>query len=87
MESVSGERIQTAFRFSENLVGRLKRAAALRHCSVNAYVESVLERATALDWPSKPSDGGEGFDLYCCTSLPAQGEIDSNPRLAHILGL
>lgn len=37
--------IQTAFRFSPELVDRLKRRARLEKKSVNAYVEEAVERA------------------------------------------
>jgi predicted DNA-binding protein len=37
--------IQTAFRFREELVSRLKRRARLEHKSVNAYVEEAVEKA------------------------------------------
>ena len=37
--------IQTAFRFSPELVDRLKRRARLEKKSVNAYVEEAVEKA------------------------------------------
>ena len=40
-----GRTTQTAFRFSQELVGRLKQRARLEHKSVNAFVEEAVERA------------------------------------------
>ncbi|MBQ6291234.1 MAG: toxin-antitoxin system HicB family antitoxin [Bacteroidales bacterium] len=37
--------VQTAFRFSPELVSRLKRRARLERKSVNAYVEEAVEKA------------------------------------------
>ena len=44
--------IQTAFRFSPELIGRLKQRARLEHKSVNAFVEEAVERA--LDSQENP---------------------------------
>ena len=41
--------VQTAFRFSPDLVERLKRRARKEKTSVNAYVEKVLEKDLGTD--------------------------------------
>lgn len=49
-------RVQTAFRFTPELLARAKREASLRHMSLNRFVETLLERETQLVFPHIPDD-------------------------------
>lgn len=57
--------VQTAFRFSPELINRLKNRARRDHKSVNQFVEEVLEKALEDDLLK----GLEGLRL--CKEIPA----------------
>ena len=88
MSATVENKVQTAFRFPPSLISKIKRAAAKESVSVNRFVESVLERATGPDWPQLPPDfeiSKEIRSMACCTGMPSKEEIESDPRLSHIL--
>ena len=83
--------VQTAFRFSEDLLERIKREAKRRGISLNAYVADVLDRETRVEWPHLPKDykvSQEILNLRCVTGWkePTEEELKEDPRLAAILG-
>jgi hypothetical protein len=83
--------VQTAFRFSEDLLERIKREAKKRGISLNAYVADVLDRETRVEWPRLPKDykvSQEILNLRCVTGWkePTEEELKEDPRLAAILG-
>ena len=71
----STPRIQTAFRFTPELLGRIKREAERRHQSVNAFVEAVLDRETRLEFPIIPKDFKVSEELRALT-----GFVKTDPR-------
>lgn len=85
----SGTRTQTVLRLPNELYLRVKRSAKEQHRSFNSYVENVLDRATALEFPKlgpdfKISDEilalkGSGF------KRPSQEVIDADPKLAYLV--
>lgn len=82
-------RIQTAFRFTPELLTRVKHSARKENLSVNSYVERVLDKATALIFPKLPADFEIPEDLLQsagCIPAPSIQEIKNDPRLAHALG-
>ena len=84
------KRVQTAFRFRPDLIVRIKREAAMRKCSVNTYVEHILEKATEPDWPALPDikDIDNYLDTtFCCSGMLSPEEIEADPRLSHILAV
>lgn len=83
--------VQTAFRFSEDLLERIKWEAKRRGTSLNAYVADVLDRETRVEWPRLPKDykvSQEILNLRCVTGWkePTEEELKEDPRLAAILG-
>ena len=84
-------KIQTAFRLSPSLLSRLKRQAEKENKSLNAYVESSLEKSVEIEWPKLPKDfpvSKEILDLRCAMNWvePTKEELEADPRMAHILG-
>ena len=82
------ERIQTAFRFTPELLTRIRHSARKVGLSVNRYVEQVLERSTELVFPKLPEDFEIPLDLLQsagCIPAPSEEEMKNDPRLAHIL--
>lgn len=82
-------RIQTAFRFTPELLGRLKRQAQREHKSLNAYVENILDRETRLEWPKLPKDfkvSEEILRMNGCIKLeePSEEELKNDPKLAYL---
>ena len=89
MENV---RIQTAFRLPQELLARVKKEAARKDLSVNAYVEEVLDRETRIDWPKLPKDFDISqeildFQIIHEWTPPTPEELEEDPKLAAILGL
>ena len=95
----SARTIQTAFRFSPELIGRLKRRARLEHKSVNAFVEEAVERALdsredpysllaarikELKVPETVSPEVEALSSFK-TDFTAE-ELATDDRLSYILG-
>ena len=81
---------QTGIRLPEETIHLLKRKAARKGVSFNAYVESVLnqdvrEEIPYID-PNAPIDP-EILALSGRWPAPTQEEIDADPRLQAILGL
>lgn len=81
--------VQTAFRFSPELINRLKNRARRDHKSVNQFVEEVLEKALEDDLLK----GLEGLRL--CKEIPADilnmpfivlDESGLDEKAAYILG-
>lgn len=82
------ERIQTAFRFTPELLTRIRHSARKEGLSVNRYVERVLEKSTELVFPKLPKDFEIPQDLLQsagCIPAPSEEEMKNDPRLAHIL--
>ena len=94
-----GRTTQTAFRFSPELVGRLKRRARLEHKSVNAFVEEAVEQA--LDSREDPYSrlSAQIGDLKIPEMIPPEiqalsrfkteftaEDLAGDDRLAYILG-
>ena len=84
-------RVQTAFRFSPDLLDRLKRNAKREKKSLNRYVEDIMERETRLEWPRLPQDypvSEEILSLRCTGHWvePSREELEADPRMAHVLG-
>lgn len=82
-------RIQTAFRFTPELVSRLKRQAQRKHQSLNAYVEDILDRETRVEWPKIPKDyqiSEEIKSMVGCIKLkePSAEDLQKDPKLAYL---
>lgn len=87
----SERKVQTAFRLTPSLISRLKRQAEREHKSLNAFVETTLEKSVELEWPKLPKDfpvSKEVLDLRCALNWvePTKEELEADPRMAHILG-
>ena len=65
--------VQTAFRFSPELVSRLKRRARLERKSVNAYVEEAVEKA--LD------SGNDSYTLLAAKLKEVKVPQDISPEI------
>lgn len=82
-------RTQTAFRFSNNLLERLKRNARKEHRSLNSYVEQTLEKALGPAFPKLPPDftvSDEILGLMADTFVrPSPEALASDPKLASLL--
>lgn len=81
--------VQTAFRFSEDLLERIKREAKKRGISLNAYVADVLDRETRVEWPHLPKDykvSQEILNLRCVDKLrePTPEEFAEDPKLEYL---
>ena len=82
-------RIQTAFRFTPELLARIRHSARKENLSVNTYVERVLDKATTLIFPKLPQDfeiPEELLQSAGCIPAPTEQELKNDPRLAHALG-
>ena len=85
------ERIKTSLRLTPALVARLKIMARRNNKSLNRYVEEILEREVADEFPHLNREDflkGDKF-LKSGTTIPeiTQEMIDKDPKLAHILGV
>lgn len=81
---------QTGIRLPEELIGSLKQKAARRGVSFNAYVESVLQEDVRFEIPYIDPNMEIDPEILAMSGRwpgPTQEEIDSDPRLQHILGL
>lgn len=82
--------IQTGIRMSLALYERLKRNAKREHRSLNNYVVTLLESATAPKIPSvKREDYPIDEDLLQLGHVlaePTAEELENDPKLAYILG-
>lgn len=81
---------QTGIRLPENTIYLLKKKAAKKGVSFNAYVESVLTQDIREDIPyidpNAPIDP-EILAISGAAPVYTQEEIDADPRLQAILGL
>lgn len=83
-------RVQTVIRLKPEVMERVKYRAKSKNMSVNAFMEEVLEQFTMTPpIPKLPKD--YKIDpmvkaLSGCIPMPSQEVIDSDPRLAYILG-
>ena len=97
METITIERVQTAFRLNRNLVERLKRNAEKERRSLNSYVEGLLEKATKPEFPHLPPDfvvSDEILSLrsniivppeYIAKDAAEQAEIDKRLKLEYLM--
>ena len=87
METVTT--IQTGIRMSPALYERLKRNAKRENRSLNNYVVTLLETATAPVFPRlKKEDYPIDEDLLQLGRVlaePSEEELENDPRLAYIL--
>lgn len=82
-------KVQTAFRLNPSLISRLKRQAEKENKSLNAFVESTLEKSVELEWPKLPKDmkiSPEILAMQCNVPMPSKEELEADPKLARILG-
>ena len=81
-------KIQTAFRFSPELLGKMKRKAKSKNLSLNAYAEELFDRDTRLDWPILPEDfniSDEIRSMHCIHfTEPTPEELAADPKLAYL---
>lgn len=83
-------RVQTAFRLPPDLIARVKYHARRENLSVNSYVERVLEKATALVFPTmppelKPDDELLAFAGKIHLKPFTKEQLDADPRLAYLV--
>lgn len=92
--------VQTAFRFTPDLLTRLKLKARREHKSVNAYVEHLIEKDLGKDedryealyrelakikLPEKISPKVNDLLGICSEVDYSQEELDADPRLAYLI--
>ena len=81
-------RIQTAFRFTPELMERMKRAARKREVSLNQFVEQTMDRETRLVLPNPPEDiqiTDEIKQLHCLNlTRPTDEEFAEDPKLEYL---
>jgi len=85
--------IQTAFRFREDLVLRLKKKARMKQMSINAYVEKVLEKDLEEDSGKYETIMNELQTLRLSDCLPvtspgikvSEKELEQDERMKYIL--
>lgn len=81
---------QTGIRLPEEMIGQIKRKAARKGVSFNAYVESVLEQDIREEIPYIDPNAEISPEILALAGrwpAPTQEEIDADPRLQAILGL
>ena len=82
-------RVQTAFRFTPELLSRIRCAARREELSVNSYVERVLSKSVGVEYPSLPTEYEIAEELIIsqgCLQEPTLEELKNDPRLSHLLG-
>ena len=83
-----GTRIQTAFRFTPELLERMKRTAKKRKVSLNQLVEQVMDWETRLELPSSPElhqISDEIQQLHCLNlKRPTEEEFAADPKLEYL---
>lgn len=86
MESVT--RIQTAFRFTPELLERMKRTAKKRKVSLNQLVEQTMDRETRIELPVLPKEiqvSDEIKQLHCLNlTRPTEEEFAADPKLEYL---
>lgn len=84
-------RIQTGLRFSPALIEKLKNRAKRCNKSFNRYIEDILEKEVADEFPKLNREDflkNNRFLAFGKTVREIQREqIDNDPKLAHILGV
>lgn len=88
--ATSTERIQTAFRFTPELLTRIRHSARKEGLSVNRYVEQVLEKSTELVFPKLPEVFRIDDDILSFAGKIhlepfTKEEVDADPRLAYLV--
>ena len=81
---------QTGIRLPEETINLLKRKAARKGVSFNAYVESVLNQDVREEIPYIDPNAPISPEILALSGrwpAPTQEEIDADPRLQAILGL
>ena len=85
------ERIQTGLRFKPALIAKLKSKAKRSNKSFNRFVEDVLEKEVADEFPRLNREeflkDNKFLALVKTIREIPQELIDENPKLAHILGV
>ena len=88
--ATSTTRVQTAFRFTPELLARIRRAARKENLSVNQYVERTLDKATELVFPKLPQDLKIDDDIMAFAGKIhlkpfTKEELDADPKLAYLV--
>ena len=83
-------RVQTAFRFTPELLTRIRRAARKENLSVNQYVERTLDKATEPVFPKLPQDFKIDDDILAFAGKIhmkpfTKEELDADPKLAYLV--
>ncbi len=82
-------RVSTIIRLRPETLAWAKQRARREQKSFNAYVENLIERQRPL-LPKLPMDFGPSPEIEAMTigqwREPSHEELESDPRLAHILG-
>ena len=86
----AGRRIQTVLRLPEDVYERVKLCARRENCSINAYLEALIERSTGFEWPKIPKDFKISDEILAL--VPKSGhhrmftkeELDADPKLAYL---
>lgn len=87
METV--HRTQTIIRLRPDLLEHAKRRARQQHRSLNSYIERLVEVDAEPVLPAIPPDfeiSEEIRQMSGCIKMPPREDIESDPRLSHILG-
>ena len=88
---MESERVQTGLRFRPALIAKLKAKARRTNKSFNRYVEDVLEKEVADEFPRLNREDflrdGEFLALGKTIREIPREMIDKDPKLAHILGV
>jgi hypothetical protein len=85
------ERIQTGLRFKPALIAKLKSKAKRNNKSFNRYVEDVLEREVADEFPHLNREDFVNNNEFLSFGklIPefSKEQLEADPKLAHILGI
>ena len=81
-------RIQTILRLRPEVMARVKRNARKMNCSFNSYVERLLDRDMAVEFPRLPEDfkvSEEIRALHCLPlEQPSPEQLALDPKLAYL---
>ena len=84
-------RIQTGLRFKPALIEKVKNKAKRSNKSFNRYVEDLLEKDVADEFPRLDREDFVKDNEFLAFGklIPefSQEQIEADPKLAHILGL
>lgn len=87
----SEQRIQTVLRLPKHLYYRVKLYAEREGRSFNNYVETLLAKATDMDWPTIPKDFEIPEEIQnlrpkkSVIKRPTQEQLDNDPKLAYLM--